>query len=167
MSEEKPQENYALRRLLKHTFVLLDYLERQSDNRLQAQFDHTRKKMSLNFAKLAIAPCDEYEQFLPIFHSLETKPDVSLTVEDEAFLPLSRDFLAAVAHPATVETICITREYINTRNTCGLRDWYIWRLQGADRYGGGRTALRSKMRGSRIAHIRSPVLSGGRNDWRS
>ena len=36
MSDEKPQGNYDRKRLLTHIFVLLDYLERQSDSRLQA-----------------------------------------------------------------------------------------------------------------------------------
>ena len=42
MSEEKPQGNYDRKGLLNHIFVLLDYIERQSDSRLQAQFDDTR-----------------------------------------------------------------------------------------------------------------------------
>jgi len=129
MSQGKRQDDdYDDRKhLLHHIFVLLDYLERQSDNRLQAQFDDTRKKLSLNSPKVAIAPCDKYDQFFARLAELREKSDISLTVGDEQFLRLSRDFLAAVAHPATVETICITREYINTRTTRRLRGWRIWR----------------------------------------
>jgi len=63
--EERPENNYDdHKRLLRHTFVLLDYLERQSDNRLQAQFDDTRSKLGVNAPKLAIPPCDKYHEFL-------------------------------------------------------------------------------------------------------
>jgi hypothetical protein len=47
---------------------------------------------------------------------------------DEQFLRSSRDFLAVVAHPATVETISITREYIKTRAARVSGGWRI-RLQ--------------------------------------
>jgi hypothetical protein len=129
MSDEKQQDDYDRKQLLRHIFVLLDYLERQSDNRLQAQFDDTRQKLSLTTPKVALAPCDKYDEFFIRLAQLRTKPEASVTADDEQFLRVSRDFLAVVAHPATVETICITREYINTRNTYGLRGWYIGRRQ--------------------------------------
>jgi hypothetical protein len=109
--------------------VLLDYLERQSDNRLQAQFDDTRQKRNVNSPKVVIAPCDKYDEFFTRLAQLRKKLDITFNAEDEQFLRSSRDFLAAVAHPATVETISITREYINTRTTRGLRGWRIWRRQ--------------------------------------
>lgn len=133
MSEDKERDDYDHDRqhLLHHIFVLLDYLERQSDNRLQAQFDDTRQKLSLTSPKAAVPPCDKYEDFFARLALLRKKLDVSRTAEDEQFLRTSRDFLAAVAHPATVETICITREYINTRNSSRIRAWRMWRPSGS------------------------------------
>ena len=128
MAEGREQDdNYDDRKhLLHHIFLLLDYLERQSDNRLQAQFDDTRHKLSLNSPKMAISPGASYDEFLTKLATVRKSDDASISVEDETFLRWSRDFLAAVAHPATVETICITREYIKLRTAVGLRGWRMW-----------------------------------------
>lgn len=127
MSEENRQDNdYNDRKhLLHHIFVLLDYLERQSDNRLQKQFDDTRQKLNVNSPKVAIAPCCKYDEFFVRLAQLRKKLDVTFSAADEQFLRSSRDFLAAIAHPATVETIYITREYIKNRTTRGSRPWRI------------------------------------------
>jgi hypothetical protein len=135
MSDDNERDDYDHdhKRLLHHIFVLPEYLERQSDNRLQAQFDDTRKKLNLSSQKISIAPCDNYEAIFVRLAQLRKRLDMSVTAEDEQFLRVSRDFLAAVAHPATVGTICITREYIDTRNTWGLRSWRIWRRPRGER----------------------------------
>jgi hypothetical protein len=58
MSEGKQHDNDHddRKRLLHHIFVLLDYLERQNDNRLQAQFDDTRLKLASTLQKQQYLP---------------------------------------------------------------------------------------------------------------
>ena len=125
MSEGKrQQDDHDL--LMHHTFVLLDHLERQSDNRLQAQFDDMRHKLSVNSPKMAVPPCDKYGEFLATLAHMEKNSNSTLNQKDEQFLRWSRDFLAVVAHPATVETISITREYIKTRTERALMGWRAW-----------------------------------------
>lgn len=128
MSEGNPQDDdYNDRKhLLHHIYVLLDYLERQADNRLQEQFDDTREKLNVNSRKAAIAPCNKYDEFFVRLAQLRKKQGITFNAEDEQFLRSSRDFLAAVAHPATVEAICITRQYIKNRTAWRrilLRKW--------------------------------------------
>jgi hypothetical protein len=125
MSEGKrQQDDHDL--LMHHTFVLLDHLERQSDNRLQAQFDDMRHKLSVSSPKMAVPPCDKYGEFLATLAHMEKNSSGTLNQKDEQFLRWSRDFLAVVAHPATVETISITREYIKTRTERALMGWRAW-----------------------------------------
>jgi hypothetical protein len=131
MSEEKQHDNDRddRKRLLHHIFTLLEYLERQSDNRLQAQFEDTRLKLGINSTKVAIPPCDNYNEFFVRLAEIrQNSSSTALSPTDEQFLRSSRDFLAVVAHPATVETISITREYINSRAACASGAWRM-RLQ--------------------------------------
>jgi hypothetical protein len=131
MSQSKPEEDDR-ERLLHHIFVLLDHLERQSDNRLQAHFKDIRSKLSANSTIVARPPCDTYVEFLARVTEIRQKSCGTSNLEDERFLRWSRDFLAAVAAPSTVETISITREYIRTRTEWALNRWREWlRPRGA------------------------------------
>ena len=108
-----------LRELLWETFVLLGYLGRQSNNCLQAQFEDTRPKLSSHPGQIGVPPEASYGAFNKklneAFCDLEAGKD--LTPDQVSFLEWARDFLAAVAAPATVESIEITRNYTEIRSS--------------------------------------------------
>ena len=117
-------------RLIEHIFVLLNYLQRQSDNRLQAHFDDTRLADARPL-RLASPPCASYADFQSRLTRIKetgisTTPSGDPKVDDLTFLRWSKDFLAAVAAPATVETISITREYMRARAEHALKSWGEW-----------------------------------------
>jgi uncharacterized protein (DUF1810 family) len=110
--------------------LLLEFLGRRADNLLQAQFEDTRAELGASVRRLAIPPCRTYKHFLNRLTFLETGFDEPRPTRDTpsptqgspaegdedlsdlAFLYLSRDFLAAVAAPATIDSIRITNAYV-------------------------------------------------------
>jgi hypothetical protein len=118
-------------RTIEDVRVLLEFLGRQADNLLQAQFEDTRAGLGATMRRLAVPPCRTYRHFLNRFTVLQSKihnptqdtpspTRVSPAEGDEelsdlAFLYLSRDFLAAVAAPATVDSIRVTNAYFACR----------------------------------------------------
>ena len=117
-------------RLIEHIFVLLNHLQRQSDSRLQAHFDDTRLPDARPL-RLATPPCASYADFQTRFtrikeNGISTTPSGKPEIDDLTFLRWSKDFLAAVAAPATVESISITREYMRVRAEQALRSWAEW-----------------------------------------
>ncbi len=126
-----PQAEHA--RAFKDVWVLLEFLGQQADCRLQAQFEDTRVDLATPIRKLAAPPCRTYRHFLNrlicISHRLSgtgsdvtalaapagSPPEGDQGLDDLDFLYFSRDFLAAVAAPATVDTIAVTRAYISAR----------------------------------------------------
>jgi len=59
---KNPSINPDWERLIEHIFVLLNHLQRQSDNRLQAHFDDTRLADAARL-RLATPPCASYAEF--------------------------------------------------------------------------------------------------------
>jgi hypothetical protein len=121
---------------LADTLVLLEYLGRQSDSRLQAQFDDTRGQLTSRTAVSAVPPCKSYAEFLtrlariegsqPVILELKQPRGEPAQLDDLSFLRWSRDFLAAVAAPTTVQSIELTRDYTAARAQRGLSAWW-WR----------------------------------------
>jgi hypothetical protein len=117
------------RRTIRDVGLLIEFLGQQADSRLQAHFEDTRGHLSSPVRTLGVPPCRTYRHFLnrlvaiggplpglPVEGTTAPTPPHSAHEGDEglndiAFLYFSRDFLAAVAAPATVETICVTRAY--------------------------------------------------------
>jgi hypothetical protein len=126
-----PQTEHA--RTFKDVWVLLEFLGQQADSRLQSQFEDTRVDLAAPIRKLAAPPCRTYRHFLNRLVSISYKlsgtssdavapstpagspPEGDESLDDLDFLYFSRDFLAAVAAPATVDTIALTRAYISAR----------------------------------------------------
>jgi len=116
-------------RAVKDVNLLLEFLGQRADSRLQAHFEDTRGGLTAPIGKLAAPPCRTYRHFLSRLvaiggplpglrggaASIATAPDTTSegdeTLSDIAFLYFARDFLAAVAAPATVDTIRVTRAY--------------------------------------------------------
>jgi hypothetical protein len=106
-----------------YIFVLLNHLQRQSDNRLQAHFEDTRLP-EVRPLRLATPPCASYADFQTRLTCIREK-GVSATrsgnpeIDDLTFLRWSKDFLSAVAAPATVESISITRNTLRAAGAIG------------------------------------------------
>jgi hypothetical protein len=136
MPEETPQpiEFHAERiRVIKDVGLLLEFLGQRADSRLQAHFEDTRGDLTAPIGKLAAPPCRTYRHFLNRLVAIggplpglpddaaqstaqpDSAPEGDERLSDMAFLYFARDFLAAVAAPATVETIRVTRAYILCR----------------------------------------------------
>ncbi|MBV8402037.1 MAG: hypothetical protein JOZ17_25440, partial [Acetobacteraceae bacterium] len=105
--------------LLWEISVLLGYLGRQSNNRLQAQFEDTRSKLSSHPGQRGVPPETSYSAFNKKLNeaSCDLAAGKDLTPDQVSFLEWARDFLAAVAAPATVESIEITRNYTEIRSS--------------------------------------------------
>ncbi len=123
-------------RLIRDISTLLEFLGQRADSRLQAHFDDTRADLTAPVRKLAVPPCRSYRHFLNRLIAIEAGKPASpqaakqlegdAKLDDLAFLYFSRDFLAAVAAPATVDTIRVTGAYIRAR-----RHSLTWRLSHA------------------------------------
>jgi len=120
-------DNYAM--LLRDIFLLLDFLETVNDNRLLAQFDDTRPKSGAPSPIVATPPCNSYHEFLRRLSEAQERvpperpqgqPTEASELEDLAFLRWSRNFLASVAAPATVDSILTTRQFIQERARVAL-----------------------------------------------
>jgi hypothetical protein len=125
-------------RACRDVWVLLEFLGQRADSRLQAHFEDTRADLAAPIHKLAAPPCRTYRHFLNRLVSISGRlscshPDVTVAptsagfpregdegLGDIDFLYFCRDFLAAVAAPATVDTIALTRAYINARRLSPL-----------------------------------------------
>jgi hypothetical protein len=125
-------------RACRDAWILLEFLGQQADSRLQAHFEDTRAELAAPIHKLAAPPCRTYRHFLnrlitisgrlSCSHPVVTVPEPAAGLPGEGdeglgdldFLYFSRDFLAAVAAPATVDTIALTRAYINARRVSPL-----------------------------------------------
>jgi hypothetical protein len=138
-------------RAFRDVSLLLEFLGQRADSRLQAHFEDTRGDLTAPIGKLAAPPCRTYRHFLnrliAIGGPLPGLPGASApgrqpadaasegdeTLSDMAFLYFARDFLAAVAAPATVDTICVTRAYKVARRYSTLsRLLHLRRLRGGN-----------------------------------
>jgi hypothetical protein len=115
--------------------LLLDYLGRQNDAHLQAHFDSTRTQLLSSGPWNAVPPCKSYDGFLirlariqgapPPASNSQSTPDEALHLDDLSFLRWSRDFLAAVTAPASIQSIRLTQEYIEARADIAISGrWY-------------------------------------------
>jgi len=146
-----------LQELLSDIKVLLGYLGQLCDPVLQAHFEDTRKNVTDVVRLRSTPPCRTYHHFLSRLAIIglavvqgktieeiqnlpasitrtdgaSPSPEGDETQDSISFLYWSRDFLASVAAPATIETIAITQAYIEER-TRGPRSWPIGRWFNRD-----------------------------------
>jgi hypothetical protein len=152
-TEPAPSDNLSKEaaRATEDVRVLLEFLGRRADSLLQAQFEDTRVDRGASLRRLAAPPCRTYKHFLNRFTVIETKfhdpkpaqdtpsptlaspPEGDEELSDLAFLYLSRDFLAAVAAPATVDSIRVTNAYVARRRHSLFSG--LWRRSNAKRTG--------------------------------
>ncbi|MBS0561836.1 MAG: hypothetical protein JSR21_17440 [Proteobacteria bacterium] len=132
----QPKNWHEIGRALRDIEVLLGYLGTQPDGRLLAYFADTQSKVGDGAAKRTVPPCASYPQFLDLITQIsaafETGDERALPknlpaqpggtpVSAEGFVFWARDFLAAVAAPATADSILLTREYVHRRSASWLR----------------------------------------------
>ena len=127
-----PLSREGVRRLVADCSLLLDYLSRAPDSRLDWCFDETRGRAGgVPPARIAVPP----EQTRTKTHFLEELTGLASKVRDAgpdgspldpkqiALLLTSRDFLSAIAWPATVETIRVTQAYRAERQRLRVPLW--------------------------------------------
>ncbi len=149
MSDEKwlwdqPHSWHAVNRALLDIDVLLNHLNELPDSRLLGYFEETKQRIVGGTTRSTAPPCDSYAKFLDRLHEVAaafqtgcapTEPaatsDGRTPLGPIAFVEWSRDFLAAVAAPATANSIRLTRDYAIHRARVG----WLRRLVG---HGGAR-----------------------------
>lgn len=140
MSNEKwlqnePQSWHDINRALQDISLVLAYLGTLPEGRLLSFFDDTQGKISASATKTTLPPCSSYTEFLnritEIGSAFQTGqrpptpppgPDGRAPLGPEGFVYWSRDFLAAVAAPATAESIRLTHDYMVRRARIG--NWW-------------------------------------------
>src|SRR5262252_1740996 len=127
----QPKTWHEMNRALADVSILLEYMGQLPDGRLQAYFEDTQSKIVTTGARRTAAPCRHYGHFLARLVGIATAfekgeapvaqsdppqpPEGDELVDDVTFVQWSRDFLAGVAAPATVDSILLTREYMVRR----------------------------------------------------
>jgi hypothetical protein len=149
MSEEKwlwsqPQTWHDINRALHDISVLLEYLGKTPDARLLSYFKDTQDQVGEAAAKRTVPPCSSYTEFLNLIFqissafqtgrpdllpALPTPSDHQAPLSATGFVYWSRDFLSAVAAPATADSIRLTHDYIIRR--ARSRRWLPWRRRAA------------------------------------
>lgn len=136
---EEPFEA-EVRSALRDVWVLLKFLGRADDARLQAYFKDAGGSPGTVGLRLVSPPCERYDEFLNRLTQIQNDVDnkvgkapvapVALTpnaakpeLGDLPFLLWSRDFLAAIAAPATADTIRMTRVFLEHRASPGEGVW--------------------------------------------
>ncbi len=130
----EPKAWHEMNRALQDITVLLQYLGEMPDARLLSYFKDTQGRVADGTGRRAVPPCESYADFLDqlfkIGSAFETgradqlpaplpAADGKGTIAPIAFTYWSRDFLSAVAAPATAELIRLTHDYMVRR----ARDW--------------------------------------------
>jgi hypothetical protein len=124
----QPKSWHAMNRALNDIAVLLNYLNELPDSRLLSYFKATQDRVLDGRTRNTVPPCDSYAAFLnrldEIASAFETgrKPPDRDGTGAIAFVDWSRDFLAAVAAPATASSIRLTQQYAIHRSH-GLLGW--------------------------------------------
>ena len=138
MSDEKwlwdqPQSWHTVNRALLDIGVLLNHLNEQPDSRLLGYFDATKDHIVDGARRNTVPPCSNYAAFLNRLNEIAAafqtgrppaepaaRSDGGTPLGPIAFVEWSRDFLAAVAAPATANSIRLTRDYAVHRAHGGL-----------------------------------------------
>ena len=128
---DQPKSWHAMNRALHDIAVLLNHPNELPDSRLLSYFKATQDRVSEGGARNTVPPCDSYAEFLDRLDAIaaafqtgrppperEAQPALGAV----AFVEWSRDFLAAVAAPATASSIRPTRQYAIYRSR-GLLAW--------------------------------------------
>src|SRR5262245_53759493 len=139
---DQPKTWHGINRALLDIGVLLNYLNEQPDSRLLSYFKATQDRIDEGAPRNTVPPCDSYAEFLDrlaaVAEAFQTgrapppqppPPPVGAAAGSAiAFVDWSRDFLAAVAAPATASSVRLTREYAVYRSH---RRWrWVARLFG-------------------------------------
>lgn len=133
----EPKSWHEVNRALQDISLLLNYLGELPEARLLSYFGDTQNRISDGPSKKTVPPCASYPEFLNRLHEIASAfqtgrftPQLAPAAEGQApvsavaFVYWSRDFLSAVAAPATAQSIRVTHEYILQRaRSCAGFGW--------------------------------------------
>jgi hypothetical protein len=167
---DKNNEDSEATQIRRDIAVLLDYLEQLADNRLSAQFKDTRPGAENAPAAEAATgastrpPCSNYADFLNRLDAINRNgamrdepvgcQDGDPKLSDISFLRWSRNFLASIAAPATVQSIALTKEFLE------MRGHYVPLLTKIRRAITREKALGSAAEPARLQRLRLPRSFG-------
>ncbi|HEY4041930.1 MAG TPA: hypothetical protein VGM32_08805 [Rhodopila sp.] len=129
--QNEPQSWHDLNRALQDISTLLAYLGALPEGRLLSFFDDTQSKISTPATRITLPPCPSYPEFLDRLTEISrafqagqrpetpVRADGAHSLSPEGFVYWSRDFLAAVAAPATADSIRLTHDYVVRRARSG------------------------------------------------
>ncbi|HEY8288912.1 MAG TPA: hypothetical protein VIG49_06560 [Acetobacteraceae bacterium] len=140
---DEPKSWHELNRALLDVAVLLDFLGEMPEARLLSYFEDTRARVADAVTRATMPPCSSYRVFLDRLSEISAAfqtgkvpparpdPDGAASIGPAGFVYWSRDFLAAVAAPATADSIRLTHDYMVRR--ARSRGWWRWLTQRRNR----------------------------------
>ncbi|HXT79716.1 MAG TPA: hypothetical protein VN702_09135 [Acetobacteraceae bacterium] len=141
---DEPQSWHELDRALRDIAILLDFLGEMPEARLLSYFEDTRGRVADAATRATAPPCASYRAFLDRLSEISAAfqtgrvppspppgPDGTPAIGAAGFVYWSRDFLAAVAAPATADSIRLTHDYMVRRTR--TRGWRRWLTQSRPR----------------------------------
>ena len=147
MAEDEDEEalEKEIKAAIRDTGILLEYLARAPNSRLQSQFRDARDRTAPSMVIPIAPPCDDYSEFLNRLTDIraqyaeksiitESRIPASSHLSNKAFLLWSRDFLAGLASPATAETIRITNAFVKFRFPKVPKDENCESVENSDEY---------------------------------
>lgn len=139
---DQPKSWHAMDRALHDIAVLLNYLNELPDSRLLSYFKATQDRVLDGRTRSTVPPCEDYAGFLDQLDEIAAAFQTGHAPLGRdgpgpvAFVEWSRDFLAAVAAPATASSIRLTRQYAIHRSRgilAWLRSPFVWVWNSAGR----------------------------------
>ncbi len=128
---DQPKTWHEMNCALQDISTLLQHLGELPDARLLSYFDDTRTHMADGGPRRSVPPCSNYPMFLNRLFEIDaafqtgrsdglppipaTSPGTPEGLSPTGFVYWSRDFLSAIAAPATAESIRLTRDYMVRR----------------------------------------------------
>lgn len=128
---DQPKTWHEMNCALQDISTLLQYLGELPDGRLLSYFDDTRTHMADGGPRRSVPPCSSYSTFLNRVFEIDAafqtgrfdglpacaaaSPGAPEGLSSTGFVYWSRDFLSAIAAPATAESIRLTRDYMIRR----------------------------------------------------
>ncbi|MCW3473466.1 hypothetical protein [Limobrevibacterium gyesilva] len=137
---DQPKLWHDINRALQDISILLQHLGQMPEARLLTYFEDTQNRMADSASKNTVPPCASYPEFLNCLFQIASafqtgrrdqlpanppgRPDGMAPLDPVCFVYWSRDFLPAVAAPATADSIRVTQDYMIRRaRICRCRRW--------------------------------------------
>jgi hypothetical protein len=142
---DQPKLWHDINRALQDISILLEHLGQMPEARLLTYFADTQNRMANSASKNTVPPCANYPDFLNCLFMIASafqtgrrelipvippRGDGLPPLDPISFVYWSRDFLSAVAAPATADSIRVTQDYMLCRART-RRGWRLWQRSRA------------------------------------